>query len=759
MSLTRLNLRARPMTRAEPQYASDVSPWSDRVAGLWSIVRGGEPQQYTKQGRTVREVGFQENPIVLRCVSIIADQIAAARLQAYRETSTGDVELLPKSPLQLLLDQPANQMAGFTYRRLLGTQAAIYGNGYAAIIRAGNTPYARPLRLKSVHPERMQQVLVDVETDDLMAYVWTDSTGKQHTTPWYDMIHVKDLIVEPDQWFGFPRGASALNAMATDGEASKYVRQVVTNSGVPALIMIAAEGATKEDLERAEDVWQEKMVTRGQRGRTRFVGNIREVKVVGHSLSELEFPSLRGISREDICAAFGVDPRLVGAASAKGTESAMSGGQYQEARRKLEQLTCAPLRMAIVEAMDSTLTTAYGDAYVRFDPDAIGALLETPTEVTARAVQMLAAGATLEESRRTMGLPEEMDPAHHTTFPSLRTVAKAVELSELPPPQLLGPGAATPGEDNGDEKADAKTRAMPAALPRPPVITTRAIRGAVTLTASQRQTLWRAADARATSYEPAYRDKAQALFAIESATVTALVFEAADEGQARSMLHRAGPSFFDRAARAIASYYAPKGQAQDAWERGFTPDISLTLFDAANSMAADLGVSFDLSNPRVINAVRGRVNKLAGHVAETTLKQLQVIIAAGRQAGQDPDQIARAIRAGVFDPAITARRAGVIARTETMGALNEGEYLAAIESGVMQSISWLDQADDVVRDSHVACGKQGWIALGSRFSNGLRFPHDPDGEAKEIVECRCAALFSDLPPDEAQLEDPMGATA
>lgn len=749
--LTRLNIR--PRTRAA-EYADQVSPWSGKVDHMWSIVRGADPTQFQRSGRTVREEGFQQNAVVGACIRVIADQIASVRLQSYTTNDDGEVTLTPTSPLQKLLDQPAPQLPGFTFRRMLATHFAMYGNGYAEIRREGHPLRGKPVGLRMVHPERLQQVLIDSEYDEIAAYVWNDSSGNPHRTLWSNMIHVKDVIVDPDGWFGYPRGAAAIAAMATDGEASQYVRQVVTNSGIPSIIMLAEDGADTADLRKAEEQWQEKMVKRGGRGSARWLTDIKSVNVVGHSLKDLEFPSLRGITREDICSAFGVDPVLIGASSADKSSGGMGSSKYQEARRKLEQLTCAPIRSACIDALDSILTPEFGFEYSRFDPDAIGALLETPKEIAERATLMLTAGATIEEARRAQGLPEEMDPNHHVLAPSLRTVAKAIELSELPPPTQL------PADDSttNDTKA-LRTATTPKQLAAQAQPTSRAMRGKGQLTKSQRTTLWRALDARARNLEPAFRDRAQALFAIELATVTQIVMDADDTRAAGAPLTRKTPSFYERVANAVASYYAPRGEAQDAWQRGFTPDIAFTVNDAASSFAADIGVSFDLRNPRVIAAVRDRVNKLSGHVAETTLKQLRVIIAAGREAGQDADQIARAIRAGVLDPAITAERAQLIAETETMGAINEGEWQAANESGVMRSIGWLDQSDEFVRESHDECGKEGWIALGATFSNGLRYPHDPNGEAKEVIRCRCGALYSDLPPDEAQLDQPIGANA
>jgi len=263
--------------------------WDSETNGGWSVVRGNNPTQHIREGKSVRELGFEAHAIVNACVRIVADQIATVPLEAYTMTTPGDVTLVPQSPLQALLDQPAPQLSGFTFRRALATHVQLYGNAYAVIRRAGTSPTSRPIGLRMLHPERLLQVQVDTVSDEIVGYTWTDSNGRQVTSPWTDVIHVKDLTVDPDGWFGFPRGISALMDIATDGEASKYVRQVVTNSGIPALIMLAEAGASREDLERAETAWQDKMVTRGGRGRTRFMGGIKSVEVVGHSLADLEF--------------------------------------------------------------------------------------------------------------------------------------------------------------------------------------------------------------------------------------------------------------------------------------------------------------------------------------------------------------------------------------------------------------------------------------------------------------------------------------
>jgi hypothetical protein len=138
-------------------------------------------------------------------------------------------------------------------------------------------------------------------------------------------------------------------------------------------------------------------------------------------------------------------------------------------------------------------------------------------------------------------------------------------------------------------------------------------------------------------------------------------------------------------------------------------------------------------------------------VTETSLQRVRDVIAQARDEGVGIGEITKRIRDDAFGGTITTSRAQTIARTETVGALNEGEHLAAIESGVMQSKRWLSQRDG-----------QG----PARPRGGRRRRLDPDqrplpehgarstrtSQARrpaQVVNCRCGQLFSDLTADEA----------
>ena len=161
-----MNLAQRLTTAASVLLGRSVA-W-DAPGGGWSIVRGNNPTQHLLEGRSVREIGFQRHPIVSACVRIIANQIATIPLEAYTMTTKDAITLVPESPLQVLLDQPAAQLSGFTFRQMLGTQTVIYGNAYAIIRRTGS----RPVGLRMLHPERLQQVQIDTKSDQIVGYPW-----------------------------------------------------------------------------------------------------------------------------------------------------------------------------------------------------------------------------------------------------------------------------------------------------------------------------------------------------------------------------------------------------------------------------------------------------------------------------------------------------------------------------------------------------------------------------------------------------------
>lgn len=79
-----------------------------------------------------------------------------------------------------------------------------------------------------------------------------------------------------------------------------------------------------------------------------------------------------------------------------------------------------------------------------------------------------------------------------------------------------------------------------------------------------------------------------------------------------------------------------------------------------------------------------------------------------------------------------------ISRTEVMDTLNASRFKTMKGVGVPYH-GWSTAKDDAVRDSHQELeGKV--VKVGEKFKAGLRYPHDPKGSAKEVIQCRCSTF-------------------
>ena len=140
---------------------------------------------------------------------------------------------------------------------------------------------------------------------------------------------------------------------------------------------------------------------------------------------------------------------------------------------------------------------------------------------------------------------------------------------------------------------------------------------------------------------------------------------------------------------------------------------------------------------------------------------IQQSVTEGIRNGETMDELADRVKKG-FDDA-DDDRAYLIARTEAQSAYGTAQFNVLSDAGYLQK-KWQTADDERVRDSHMECEDQGAIGMDEDFSNGLSFPGDPDGEASEVIGCRCylttggsAADEADRMNDEEMDNDPMFA--
>jgi len=120
-------------------------------------------------------------------------------------------------------------------------------------------------------------------------------------------------------------------------------------------------------------------------------------------------------------------------------------------------------------------------------------------------------------------------------------------------------------------------------------------------------------------------------------------------------------------------------------------------------------------------------------INETTYDQIKTELVAGVEAGETYGQMSDRI-SDKYDQ-ISTGRAKTIAVTETHAAQQKSNYEGYRQSGTPIKI-WVAVMDGNTRDIHAMVDGQE-VPFDRPFSNGLMFPGDPSGSARNVINCRC----------------------
>ena len=153
-----------------------------------------------------------------------------------------------------------------------------------------------------------------------------------------------------------------------------------------------------------------------------------------------------------------------------------------------------------------------------------------------------------------------------------------------------------------------------------------------------------------------------------------------------------------------------------------------------------LGYNFENVNPWTVeNLLKYNVNLPKS--AQWDMKLLNRIVLEGIKNGESMDKIAARIMKAFNVVQASAIRA---ARTAVTYAENKGRldsYFWAEEKGIVLHKVWHSTQDKRTRKSHrnkpEGVGNEE-VPIREKFSNGLMCPGDPNGEPKEVYNCRCA---------------------
>lgn len=150
-----------------------------------------------------------------------------------------------------------------------------------------------------------------------------------------------------------------------------------------------------------------------------------------------------------------------------------------------------------------------------------------------------------------------------------------------------------------------------------------------------------------------------------------------------------------------------------------------------------------IERPEFVSSAKINGGKRIVGIERSTRDKIAAIIAKGVSEGSSQTALKKAIQTEMKDA--SKARVKLIARQETMTALATGQFDMMKSAGATTK-TWHHRPQKNPRDgshgpNHVALEGE-TVAIDAKFSNGLRFPRDPnDPRPEELINCRCYLTY------------------
>lgn len=135
-------------------------------------------------------------------------------------------------------------------------------------------------------------------------------------------------------------------------------------------------------------------------------------------------------------------------------------------------------------------------------------------------------------------------------------------------------------------------------------------------------------------------------------------------------------------------------------------------------------------------------------ISQTTQRAIAKVIERSINEGSSIQEISREIR-DQSQGEINRNRSVLIARTETISAMNKGRRLSMYTSNLLWNKKWVDSPDERTRLSHRLIAREDyrpldqeyWLVNKTGSLEALDYPGDPKGSPENTILCRCCETF------------------
>lgn len=648
---------------------------------------------------------YEKSDLVYVCISTTAKAIAQVPLVIEQKSNKGWVAVPETDPDQILLNSP-NPLMPTTFEFINALVSHLLLSGHVWMLPfPPNAPKFGSLWL--IRMANMEAV-VDEKTNQLN--YWNYMPNKE-----------KSIILMPDEVaslkFFNPKsdimGMAPIEAgkipIRTDYKAASYNEKFFDEGAVPGGIISTDLKLNDTTFERIKKQFEDKHAGYRKAHRLAVLDSGLKYTQMGLSHKDMEFPELRRMNRESIMQVFGMKKIIISV-----TED-LNQATAKTERREWWQGTNLPLMNMIDEGLTFLFYRNNPKRRVVFDTSNVEALHEdykdkvltgeklfkmgfSPNEINDR----LALGFEYKEWRNFWYVPSNVVRVNEDGTLDTTGINPALPGPEAPkPPELPAP---KPDEDEEDIEEDSFSVSIYRSN----------VDGFTDEEELEFGTIWSQLMAKSQVIEWEFESKIRKVF-----------FEV--RKKALKLLNQ----------KSIGDVELEEFHE----EKKLLAIQAVPIYESAARMGAmsiingyGTGLSFNINDPEIIAFLTGKPIQV-GKVINTVKEQIRVALIDGVSANESIEQIATRIKKVMSN---AHRRAMIIAVTEVGSAVSFGRSIQIRDAG-FKNKKWYTALDERVRISHremhgkaVQIG-QPWIVGGAT----LWYPGDPNGPAREIVQCRC----------------------
>ncbi|GBF27411.1 hypothetical protein MnTg02_02463 [bacterium MnTg02] len=353
---------ARLFSRARPD---DLDRKASAAAPLLALNFQGKPVWTPRDYGALSREGFLRNPVVYRCVRMIAESAASVPLTLFEDGME-----LDRHPLLSLLETPNHRQCGTDLLESWYGFLLVSGNAYLEAVAIGRE--VRELHI--LRPDRMKVVPGPDGWPEAFEYT---ANGQSHRFSQdvvdgvRPILHMR-LFHPTDDHYGLSPIEAAAFGIDTHNAAGAWNKALLDNAARPsgALVYNAKDGnLTAEQFERLKSDLETSFQGAANAGRPLLLEGGLSWTTLSLSPKDMDFIEAKYVAAREIALALGVPPMLLGIPGDN------TYSNYAEANRTFWRQTVIPLVKRTAKTIVGWLAPTFGaDLALRPDIDGIEAL-------------------------------------------------------------------------------------------------------------------------------------------------------------------------------------------------------------------------------------------------------------------------------------------------------------------------------------------------------------------------------------------------